>query len=84
MTNSPRDEGSVHEVKVYRVLAAHKEQWLTNKEIATLAEGVSERTVRAHTNKLVRMQVIDLARGSSTDRGKRHRVLLRPLRVVSR
>lgn len=54
-----RNEISVHEVRVYVALKAAG-GWLTNTEIAEAAK-VAARTARAHTLKLVRLGVLDLA-----------------------
>lgn len=56
-----RNEISLHEVKIYRALKDGKGKWLTNADIKASIEGVSARTVRAHTLKLVRLGLIDQA-----------------------
>jgi Phenylacetic acid-responsive transcriptional repressor len=55
-----RNEISLHEVKVYRVFKEHSKAWLTHKDIAKISE-LNERTVRAHTLRLVRSGVLDQA-----------------------
>jgi DNA-binding CsgD family transcriptional regulator len=55
-----RNEVSVHEARIYVAFLSRKGQWLSNKEIAQAAQ-VSERTARAHTLKLSRLGVLDLA-----------------------
>lgn len=54
-----RNEVSIHEVRVYVALKAAG-GWMTNAEIAEAAE-VAPRTARAHSLKLVRLGVLDLA-----------------------
>jgi DNA-binding transcriptional ArsR family regulator len=57
-----KSEVSIHELKVYLALRKDENQWLTNAEIARLIEGsISQRTVRAHTAKLVRAGLVDQA-----------------------
>ncbi len=58
---SERNEVSIHEVKVFRVLADAEKVWLSNKDIADRIEGVMPRTVRAHTLKLVKLGLLDQA-----------------------
>ena len=58
---SERNEVSVHEVKVFRALESTRDTWRTNREIAEIVSGVSYRTVRAHTMKLVRAGILDQA-----------------------
>lgn len=53
-------EISRHEVAVYKALLNAGDTWLSNKQIAELAD-VSLRTARAHTLKLVRLGVLDQA-----------------------
>lgn len=61
MTPTERNEVSIHEVKVFQALAARSGDWLSNRELAALVEGVSYRTVRAHTMKFVRLGLLDQA-----------------------
>jgi DNA-binding transcriptional ArsR family regulator len=56
-----RNEISIHELKVYAALRQRPGSWLTNGEITALVSGVSPRTVRAHTLRLVKANVIDQA-----------------------
>lgn len=56
-----RSEVSEHEIKVFGVLAAAPSAWFTNADIAAKVKGVSPRTVRAHTLKLVRLGLVDQA-----------------------
>lgn len=56
-----RGEVSWHELKVAAVLKSTG-KWLSNKEIASaIPEGISERTVRSHTLRLVKIGVVDQA-----------------------
>jgi DNA-binding transcriptional regulator PaaX len=56
-----RNEISAHEIKVYLALKSNPDKWLSNAEIAALAAGVSPRTVRAHTLRLVSLGILDQA-----------------------
>lgn len=56
-----RSEISLHEVNIYRVFKEHSKAWLTHKDIAKLSQSKSDRTVRAHTLKLVRLGILDQA-----------------------
>ena len=57
-----RNEVSLHEVLVFKAIEASGGRWLTNKEIATSVSGqVSDRTVRAHTLKLVSLGLVEQA-----------------------
>lgn len=53
-----KSEVSSHEVRVYRALLTGG--WKSNRQIAE-ASGVTLRTVRAHTLKLVRLGIVDQA-----------------------
>jgi hypothetical protein len=55
-----RSEISLHEVKVFRAMKAEPNRWFTNKELA-VACGFSERTVRAHTLRFVKLGLLDQA-----------------------
>lgn len=54
-----KSEISIHEIKVCDALKKSG-NWMTNKEIAKQAE-ISDRTVRAHTLKLVKLGLLDQA-----------------------
>lgn len=56
-----RNEISIHEVKIYNALKTNQDKWLTNADIEGMIEGVSRRTVRAHTLKLVQLGLLDQA-----------------------
>jgi DNA-binding transcriptional regulator PaaX len=57
-----RSEVSRHEVLVYAALSSNKGRWLSNAEIAAaLQPGIAERTVRAHTHRLVDLGLLDQA-----------------------
>jgi hypothetical protein len=56
-----RNEISTHEVRVYLALKSMPDKWLTNLEISNLSNGVSPRTVRAHTLRLVKLGILDQA-----------------------
>jgi hypothetical protein len=56
-----RNEISRQEVEVFRVLSAHASQWMTNADIAAECDRVAARTVRAVTQKLVHLGILDLA-----------------------
>lgn len=56
-----KNEISIHEVSVWNVLKKNRDKWLTNRQIAQQIEKISERCVRAHTLKLVKLGLIDLA-----------------------
>lgn len=56
-----KNEISEQEVRIFLALWNNRTRWMTNKEIADLAAPVSPRTVRAHTLKLVKAQLIDQA-----------------------
>ncbi len=56
-----RSEVSIHEVLIADQLRTHA-SWMTNADIAAALTGrVTERTVRAHTLKLVRSGLVDQA-----------------------
>ena len=59
MTNE-RSEISLHEVKLFRALKASPNRWFTNQELAVACE-YSERTVRAHTLRFVKLEILDQA-----------------------
>jgi predicted DNA-binding transcriptional regulator len=54
-----RAEISRHEVRIFNLLS-ESTRWLTNKEIATQLS-MSERTVRMHTLRFVRLGMLDQA-----------------------
>ncbi len=54
-----KNEISEHEVKVFVALRSGK--WMTNSDIHKACDGVSERTVRLHTHRLVALGVLDQA-----------------------
>lgn len=57
-----KNEISRHEIMISKVLQASQGQWLSNKAIAEkVAMPISQRTVRAHTLKLVRLGLLDQA-----------------------
>lgn len=56
-----KNEISIHEIRVFAVLSGAKDTWMTSKEIAKLAAPISDRTVRAHTLKLVQLGLLDQA-----------------------
>lgn len=58
---SERNEVSLHEVRVFKVLQSAGSVWLSNRDIADRVEGVMPRTVRAHTLKLVKLGLVDQA-----------------------
>ena len=53
-------EISAHEVRVFSAIEANPQEWLTNAEIAMLAK-VAPRTARLHTNRLVKLGILDFA-----------------------
>jgi len=55
-----RNEISAHEVRVFTLLEANPNRWLTHVEIAEGAK-VACRTARAHTRKLVQLGLLDVA-----------------------
>jgi len=55
-----RNEISLHEVKVYRVLKGSPEKWFTNAEIAE-AGGLKKRTARTHTLRFANLGIIEQA-----------------------
>jgi len=55
-----RNEISVHEVRVVQALKTFK-GWVTNKEIGQHIKGIAPRTVRAHTDKLVKLGLAEMA-----------------------
>lgn len=57
---SERSEISEHEVKIFVLLKEQPEKWFTHNEIATETK-MSERTVRAHTARFVKLGLLDLA-----------------------
>lgn len=59
MTNE-RSEVSLHEVKIFRKMKAEPARWFTHKELAKDC-GFSERTVRAHTLRFVKLGILDQA-----------------------
>lgn len=59
MTNE-RSEISLHEVKLFRAMKADPTKWFTNQELAAVCE-FSERTVRAHTLRFVKLGLLDQA-----------------------
>lgn len=56
-----KNEISIHEVRIVCAIFGNASKWLTNKEITQKAGDVSERTVRAHTLKLVKLGILDQA-----------------------
>jgi hypothetical protein len=59
-----RNEISIREVEVYRVLAGARhcpERWLTNAEISSRVPAAALSTVRALTRKFVRLGLVDRA-----------------------
>jgi DNA-binding IclR family transcriptional regulator len=54
-----RNEVSLHEARIFTALE-RAGGWLTNREIAQAA-GVAGRTARAHSLRLVRLGILDLA-----------------------
>jgi hypothetical protein len=56
-----RSEISLHELKVYLALKNNSDKWLSNEDIAGMVTGVSPRTIRQHTRRLVKLGVIDQA-----------------------
>lgn len=50
---------SRHEVLVFRFFEASPSTWFSNREVAAQIDGVTYRTVRAHTLKLRRLGVLD-------------------------
>lgn len=55
------NEVSPHEVKVFLALSTAPSEWLSNRDIAARVKGVTLRTVRAHTYKLVKLGLVDQA-----------------------
>lgn len=55
-----RNEVSIHEVRIYQAFLAKPAEWLSAVEIAELAN-VAPRTARAHTSKLTKLGILDLA-----------------------
>jgi DNA-binding transcriptional ArsR family regulator len=55
-----KSEISLHEIRVFKAVK-DAGRWITNHEIASAAGKISERTVRAHTLKLVKLGLIDQA-----------------------
>lgn len=55
-----RSEISLHEVKVFRCLRDSDSKWFTNSEIAAECK-ISERTVRSHTLRFVKLGILDQA-----------------------
>lgn len=59
-TGMERSEISRHEVQIYQVLKNNPTQWFTNKTLSD-ASKVTGRTVRLHTNRFVKLGIVDLA-----------------------
>ncbi|MCI0459308.1 MAG: hypothetical protein L0Z62_20355 [Gemmataceae bacterium] len=55
------DRISVHEVRLLLAFQANADAWLTNAEAASAA-GISPRTARLHTSRLVGLGVLDVQR----------------------
>ncbi len=55
-----RAEVSLHEVSIFRVFKENPKTWLTHKDVATMGK-LNERTVRAHTLRLVKLGMLDQA-----------------------
>ena len=55
-----RDTISAHEVRVARELM-RAGGWVTNKDLGKRLTGVAARTVRAHTDKLVKLGLAEMA-----------------------
>jgi DNA-binding Lrp family transcriptional regulator len=55
-----KNEISTHELAVCAALRREPFRWLSNNQIASEAK-ISERTVRAHTRRLVELGLLDLA-----------------------
>ena len=56
------NEISPHQVKTHQVLAAKRDQWLTNQDLARLLPDVAGRTIRQHTKRLTEMGVLEESR----------------------
>lgn len=54
-------EVSIHELKIYLALKGDSSRWLTNAQIAEKIGGIAERTVRAHTSRLVSAGLVERA-----------------------
>ncbi len=55
-----KSEISLHEIKIAKVIRTAN-KWISNKEIAAMVGAISERTVRAHTLRLVHLGLLDQA-----------------------
>ena len=56
-----RNEISEHEVRLFVALQKRGDQWATTKDLAAEAK-IADRTARAHLLKLVRLNMLDVAR----------------------
>lgn len=56
-----RNEISIHEVKIYKALAANADRWVTNQEVVETIDHVAPRTVRQTTKKLVELGLVEQA-----------------------
>jgi DNA-binding transcriptional ArsR family regulator len=56
-----KNEISIHELKVVNALRFNPDRWLGNRDITKMIGSISERTVRAHTLKLVKLGLLDQA-----------------------
>jgi len=54
-------EISVHEARLFSVLSANEERWMTTRELATEAD-VAVRTVRVHLKRLARLGIVEEAK----------------------
>lgn len=59
-TTSERAEISEHEVRVYLALQQSPDKWMTHKDIENIVK-FHQRTVRAHTLRLVKLGIVDVA-----------------------
>jgi hypothetical protein len=55
-----KNEISIHGIKVFKAIK-DAGKWVSNLEIASAIDGVSNRTIRAHTLRLVQMGRLDQA-----------------------
>lgn len=53
------DQISIHEVKIVQFFLDNKEKWFSNLEVSRKLKAVSARTVRAHTNRLEGLGVLE-------------------------
>jgi hypothetical protein len=56
-----RSEISQYQIAIYFAFKNRPDQWMSNADVAAVADGITPRTVRAHTHRLAKLGVLDEA-----------------------